>query len=450
MFYGRIDDLNEIAAFVRGNQSVSIVAPRKIGKTSLMLHLMRPETLGALGIGRGNIFVYIDCQAISASRQDEIFANFCIEIAAALHTHKQEPEPSLKAAVSTPTWSAFEFALRKLRQRDLRVVLMLDEFEQLTVNPHIDVSFYNALRSAAGGLRLVFLTASAQRLIDLTYFDSSKKILTSPFFNIFAQVYLGLFSETEARELIRAPMEAAGKVVSSQLEDSIYRLVGGHPLALQIACFHAWDSPEDLSRIELQTKQELEAHYQYYWHNLSPAEQEVLRHPAEAGLQEAGNPALAVLLSGLTRKCLLVRSGGSYSYQSKAWAEFVAAHPNNPETPSPIDQSGKGGSAEAHESKENSPQALQEQAPLAGDVKKQSTVKRVLRESLPEAIGGLIVAIIIGIVAFINAQHTLLVQYAQGFYARIGPVWLVFILVAILVAGIAVSGFTWMRRKRGK
>jgi hypothetical protein len=127
---------------------------------------------------------------------------------------------------------------------------MLDEFEQLTMNPHVDVGFYNALRSAAGRLRLVFLTASAQPLIELTYFDSSKKILSSPFFNIFAQLYLGLLSESEARELIRAPIEAAGIKVNSRLEDFIYELVGGHPLALQIACFHAWDNPEDLPEIE--------------------------------------------------------------------------------------------------------------------------------------------------------------------------------------------------------
>jgi hypothetical protein len=290
-----------------------------------------------LGMGRGNLFVYIDCHVVSASRQDEIFASLCIETAAALHTRGLEPEPSLKAAISTPARSAFELAVRKLNQRGLRVVLMLDEFEQLTTNPHIDVSFYNALRAAAGRLRLVFLTASVQSLIDLTYMASSKMILTSPFFNIFAQLYLGLLSETEARELIRTPMEAAGSAVSSQMEDFIYQLAGGHPLALQIACFHAWDNPEDLPKIELQTIQELEAHFLYYWHNLSPFEQEVLRHPAEAGLQEGGNPALAVVLSGLIRMCLLVRSGGSYRYPSKAWAEFVSAKVNYPKNMSPID-----------------------------------------------------------------------------------------------------------------
>jgi hypothetical protein len=99
MFFGRANDLDEIGAYLNGNQSISIVAPRKIGKTSLMLHLMRPETRTALGIGKETLFAYIDCQAISTSRQDRIclllHRNRC-----SAHTHGREPEPSLKAAVS--------------------------------------------------------------------------------------------------------------------------------------------------------------------------------------------------------------------------------------------------------------------------------------------------------------------------------------------------------------
>jgi hypothetical protein len=333
MFCGRAYELNEIGAFLHGNQSVSIVGPRKIGKSSLLLHLMQPETMATLAIGRENLFVYIDCQALSSARQDEVFTHFCTQIAAALRTQGLEPEPALEATVSKPARSTFETALRKLNQRGLKVVLMLDEFEQLAMNPHVDVSFYNALRSAAGRLPLVFLTSSARPLIELTCFDCSKKILSSPFFNIFAQLFLGLLSQTQARNLIRAPMEAGSIVVTSRLEDFIYRLVGGHPLALQIACYHAWNSPEDPHNIELHTMQELEAHFQHVWQDLSPAERDVLRHPAEAGLQEAGNPAIKIVLRDLTRKCLLVPAGGSYRYPSRAWAEFISAQP----FPHPLD-----------------------------------------------------------------------------------------------------------------
>lgn len=337
MFCGRTHELNEIGAFLKGNQSVSIVGPRRIGKSSLMLHLMRAETKAALGIGDENLFVYINCRAISGGLQDEIFANFCTEAAAALRTQNLAPEPPLKAVVLNSARSTFEVALRRLNQRGLRVVLMLDEFEQLTMNPHVNVNFYNALRSAVGRLGLVFLTSSARPLIELTYFDSSKEILSSPFFNVFAQLFLVLLSETEAGNLIRTPMEAAGIVVGSRLEDSIYQLVGGHPLALQIACFHAWDSPDNLDNIEMQTMQELEAHFQQDWRNLSSSERDVLKQLSETGLQAAGNPALTNVLRELMRKCLLVQTDGSYNYPSKTWANFVAAHRHDPEPMAPIE-----------------------------------------------------------------------------------------------------------------
>ena len=344
MFYGRAYDLSEIQAFLNGNQSVSIVGPHKIGKTSLMRHLMRAEPMTGGGIGRENLFVYIDCQSLSTRRQDEIFAAFCTEMAAALHTQGLEPEPALEVAASNPAWTACEGAVRKLNQRGLRVVLMLDDFEQLTINPHVEVNFYNALRSAAGRLRLAFLTCSTRPLIELTYFEASKKILSSPFFNIFAQLFLGLLSESEARNLIRTPLEAAGILVRAWLEDFIYQLAGGHPLALQIACFHAWDSPEDFQEIERHTMQDLDPYFKFDWQDLSPAEREVLCHPTgvlhdstKVSLQEAGNPALAIVLRNLKRKCLLVQTGGSYGYPSNAWAEFISTHMHDSVTISPTE-----------------------------------------------------------------------------------------------------------------
>jgi hypothetical protein len=325
MFFGRADELNEIGAFLNGSQSVSIVGPPKIGKTSLMRQLMQAESMPDAGIGVINLFVYIDCQAFSHFRKDEIFVHLCTAMAQALLGQGLEQEPALEAAAAKATWPAIEVGVRKLNQRGLRVVLMLDDFEQLTQNPLVDVSFYNALRSAAGRMRLVFLTGSARPLFSLTCFDNSQKILSSPFFNIFAQLFLGLLSESDARAMIRRPMEAVGMAVSPPLEEFIYQLAGGHPFALQAACSHAWEDPEDLKKIEKQTRQDLEPYFQQAWQDLSPTELEALCHPAEIGARAAGNPALRIALRDLTRKCLLVQKGETCEYPSKAWAEFVSA-----------------------------------------------------------------------------------------------------------------------------
>jgi hypothetical protein len=323
MFFGRAHELSEIGAFLCHTQSVSVVGPCRIGKTSLVLHLMRAETLVSLGLGVEDLFVYINCQALSNIHQNEIFGVLCSEVGAALHNIGLELEPVLESAITDPSWSAFEAALRRLNRRGLRVVIILDEFEYLTTNPNLDVSLFNAFRSIAGRLRVVYLICSEQPLIELTYLNNSNKILSSPFFNIFAQIDLGLFSKAEAINLIRKPMEAAGIAVSSQLEDFIYQLVGGHPLAIHIACFHAMNNPSDLAQIELYTKQELKAYFQFCWDKLNPVERDILRHLDKAGIQETNNPLLRTNIRNLTRKCLLVQEGKSYKYQSMAWAEFI-------------------------------------------------------------------------------------------------------------------------------
>jgi len=134
MLFGRTHELREIAAFVAASQSVSIVGPRKIGKTSLIYQLMRPATWPGLGLGEDNLFIYLDCETLGEGAHADIFEQFAAEIAAALVERGLPPEPALAAAQTKPTRLALEGAIRKLNQRGLRIVLILDEFERLSTN----------------------------------------------------------------------------------------------------------------------------------------------------------------------------------------------------------------------------------------------------------------------------------------------------------------------------
>jgi tRNA A-37 threonylcarbamoyl transferase component Bud32 len=325
MFFGRTHELQEIAAFLRGNQSVSIIGPRKIGKTSLLFHLMRLETWTPLGLDDKNLFVYLDCEVLGEGAHDIIFGQFASELAATLDARGLPPEPSLDNAINKPTRLSFEGAIRKLNQRGLRVVLILDEFERLSANASLDVNFFNALRSAAGRYQLVFLTASARPLIELTYSGKSQEILSSPFFNIFAPLFLGLLPESDARTLMHEPMKRANIIFSSTVGNFIYLLVGGHPLALQVACFHAFDANGVTAQIERKTMQELTSHFEYYWRNLSPTEQSALANVSDAVLRESSDTTMRGVLRNLVQKCLLVHEHGDYRYPSRAWQNFVAA-----------------------------------------------------------------------------------------------------------------------------
>ena len=352
MFFGRTHELNEIAAFLRGNQSISIVGPRKIGKTSLLFHLMRPEVWPDLGLGEDILFVYLDCEVLGEGGHEEILGQFAGEIASVLDERGLPPEPALERAMDKPSRLSFEGAIRKLNRRGLRVVLILDEFERLSTNANLDVNFFNALRSAAGRYKLAFLTGSARPLIQLTYSGKSQEILSSPFFNIFAPLFLGLLPENEARQLIRGPVEKPGFSAGAATkpgffppatEDFIYALVGGHPLALQVACFHAFDAPDDTAEIERRTTLELAPHFQYYWHNLTPAEQNTLRQLASAAARASSDTTLRGVLRDLVQKCLLISDDGAYRYPSRAWESFLSSSFVASSSPPPSSLSGAEG-----------------------------------------------------------------------------------------------------------
>ena len=328
MFFGRVHELQEIIAFLNGNQSVSIIGPRKIGKTSLLFHLMRTDFSTELGLSSNHLLTYLDCEVLGQDNHEQIFGIFAAEIAAALDGRGLEPEPALEAAIEKPGRLAFERAVRRLNQRELRIVLILDEFERLSTNANLDVNFFNALRSAAGRYQLAYITASAQPLIQLTYSSRSQDILSSPFFNIFASIFLGLMPENEAGQAISRPAQEAGQPFSPDIENFIYELAGGFPLGIQVACFHALDALKsggevNLKEIERRTMQEMHPHFEYYWHNLSLSEQDTLRRVQEAAARASGDTTLRSILRDLVQKCLLVVEDGAYRYSMRAWGSFI-------------------------------------------------------------------------------------------------------------------------------
>ena len=83
------------------------------------------------------------------------------------------------------------------------------------------------------------MTASGRSLLDLTYAD--KSVLGSPFFNIFSTIRLGLFEDSDARELISRPSHGGGRGILRCNGGFILSLADHHPFFIQIACFHAFE-----------------------------------------------------------------------------------------------------------------------------------------------------------------------------------------------------------------
>jgi hypothetical protein len=74
----------EIANYLRADQSVSVVGPRRIGKSSLLQHLRRDSTRAAVLMGPENLLVYQDCAVLAGGPETEVHAQLCMEISTAL------------------------------------------------------------------------------------------------------------------------------------------------------------------------------------------------------------------------------------------------------------------------------------------------------------------------------------------------------------------------------
>jgi hypothetical protein len=314
-FHGRQAEIGQIMGLFRNGQSVSIVGPRRIGKTSLLLHLCRESTRRPFGLGSPEtLFAMIDCQELGGSPPEEAYEILLTAVADAAE------ESALKVTVNRPgSYHALDRVLKRLYEESVSVVVLLDEFELLAANPRLTPYFFARLRGLTTKYGLAYLTTSQRPLFAIS---ADERILSSPFFNIFISLSLGLFSESEARDLIAARLRGTPVDIGSELTEYMLCLVGPHPFFLHIAGYHAFQEMilgkpfSDASgehAFEAAIEMEAESHLGYLWHNLTDEERYCL------ALREGP----VETLRQLEQQCLLRQDGGGYLYTSELVRRFV-------------------------------------------------------------------------------------------------------------------------------
>jgi hypothetical protein len=117
--------------------------------------------------------------------------------------------------------------------RGNQLVLCLDEFEQLLLQPNeFTIEFFTALRSF--GQRGMSIVTSSLRPIH-QYIDDTGP--ASPFFNTFYLLRLGRLTKAEATEFVDFHRVGVPPFTGDEKE-AILSFANGHPMALQVACFY--------------------------------------------------------------------------------------------------------------------------------------------------------------------------------------------------------------------
>ncbi len=225
-FLDREQEERTLRDYLRGKQNCQIVGARRIGKTSL---LRQVERIAAAWIPSA-VVAYID-----------LHDPRCITLAGWLKLVAK------RWGWTEPASDLADFADRveAMREAGQVPVLCLDEFEQLVARPEeFTPDFLKGLRSCSQqGMPIV--TASKRKLSDLT--DPGDA--TSAFFNIFPLLPLGRFSERDAADFVTVQRKGVSPFTEDERK-AILSFAGGHPLALQVACFHVVESRQNGDRLE--------------------------------------------------------------------------------------------------------------------------------------------------------------------------------------------------------
>lgn len=319
-FVGREAEIAQTLDLLRNGQSVSLIGPRRIGKSSLLLHLGQPTVRAAHRLDPPHsLFVMLDCQELAGSPPEEVYELMLDGLLEAATVAGL----ALETAGQPGTYRALDRALQQVYAQGVSVVVLLDEFELLAANQHLTPYFFARLRGLTTKYGLAYLTASQRPLFAIT---AEEAVLSSPFFNIFVTVPLGMFSEVEAHELFARRLSRTAVTFPDELTRYLMWLVGRHPFFLHIAGYHAMQAliarearpvaqPADfaLPLLDGPIEVEAESHLGYLWQNLTPEEQHVLAitdGPLES-------------LRQLEQQCLLERSDGQYRYSSELLRRFV-------------------------------------------------------------------------------------------------------------------------------
>ncbi len=343
-FIGRRRELDQVYSRLLNAEaeSSSIVGERRIGKTSLLHHLMHPDVQSKYGIQSGRyIFIYIDLQMIDPKTTPSRLAQRLLGQLA-----KQCPDPDIQHMIDDIRQSdeIDNFMLSDLfdaiDSKSFHVVFLLDEFDNITGNPNFGADFFYGLRSLAIQHNLTLVTSSRSELIELTH---SEEIRSSPFFNIFANINVRLFTPAEAQELLDRSLAGSGVAFTPAEHDLVFSLAGTHPFFLQAACYFLYSSyqqgmqPADRrSYTRKMYMAESASHLANYWRDSSDSQKIVLTTLAflerkdQARQHNFGLQDLRQLydrseqtLTHLEKRGLLVQSANGYRLFGTALSDWI-------------------------------------------------------------------------------------------------------------------------------
>lgn len=288
-FFGREEQLRTVFERLSKGGSTSLIGERRSGKSSLLYYLMTDAAQHIYSLdGRKPVFVYID--PALGLREPGDFYRELLEVLA-----EQVPELALKLNGGIGERQVVS-ALRKLAPR--RLVLLLDEFQEISSVGNFSGEFFRFLRGLASRYETCFITATMEELSECC----PPEVVSSPFANIFAGVYLSSWTEAEFTLFLSETSQRSG-VPLQAYHDAIQEVAGRFPFYVQMASsfyFDVWRkhggiTVQDHVNVKQRFADEARPHFERMWKShVSVAEKTSMISLAH-GRTYSDNPALHTL-----------------------------------------------------------------------------------------------------------------------------------------------------------
>lgn len=283
MFFGRTHLLRRFYETVVNRQSISLLGPRHIGKSSFLWCAALPEVQARFPYDLScHIFVFLDLREYLQKTCEDFFHSVSKEMIT------QSAKVGLILQAEGKGEDEFSSILDQIAGQGFFPVLLLDGFDKVTRNEHFGPEFFWFLRAQASVGLVSYVTASIKPLYEVCHRD----IVGSPFFNIFYSYTLEALTPEEARALIAAPAERAAMPFTDAEVALVLKLAGRHPFFIQRVCHILYEEKllHDGGEIDEQylknmAFRDLLPRFQSIWEELSETHQILLQDEA----QQKGN-----------------------------------------------------------------------------------------------------------------------------------------------------------------
>lgn len=259
MFFGRSEELYRLYEWLRaGAGSVWLLGQKRVGKTSLLLHLKNTYLRE-----RGFVPVFVDFQLLGNLAAGNLF----FEIAHAVYSELQAdarigdlgaPLPAVFTHQPPVQLVAY---LRSIQSRlgTHRLVLLLDEFSRTTdayLHGDLDRSFFDAWRGVLQAIAPEIVTISViQQQTYHALAQHAEQTTGDPSWHLMElgeKLVLKSLGSQDVRRLIEWPMRNFLEYAPGTV-DVVAQLTGGNPFLIQAFCFklNTHLAQEDRRQVEL-------------------------------------------------------------------------------------------------------------------------------------------------------------------------------------------------------